>query len=71
MATAAKSASTAARKTSGRRDPPAVRLLKQDHREVEGWFDEYDQLEDDADKLELSSPRPRRATRTSTPWATA
>jgi len=31
----------------------AVRLLKQDHREVEGWFDEYEQLEADADKLEL------------------
>ena len=58
MATAAKSTSTA-RKSSGRkrrtarRDPLAVRLLKQDHREVEGWFDEYEQLEDDAEKLEL------------------
>jgi len=58
MATASKSTSTS-RKTSGRRrrtgrrDPLAVRLLKQDHREVEGWFDEYEQLEDDADKLEL------------------
>ena len=61
MAAAAKSASTSsARKTSGRkrrtarRDPLAVRLLKQDHREVEGWFDEYEQLEADAEKLELS-----------------
>lgn len=62
MATAAKSSaskSSSSRKSSGRkrrtsrRDPLAVRLLKQDHREVEGWFDEYEQLEDDADKLEL------------------
>jgi hypothetical protein len=51
--------STAARRSSGRnrrtgkRDPLAIRLLKQDHREVEGWFDEYEQLEDDAEKLEL------------------
>lgn len=58
MATASKSTSTS-RKTSGRRrrtgrrDPLAVRLLKQDHREVEGWFDEYEQLEDDAEKLDL------------------
>jgi hypothetical protein len=38
---------------TGRRDPLAVRLLKQDHREVEGWFDEYEQLDDDREKLEL------------------
>jgi hypothetical protein len=38
---------------TGRRDPLAIRLLKQDHREVEAWFDEYEQLEDDAEKLEL------------------
>lgn len=60
MATAAKSSSSSAsKKSSGRkrrsakRDPLAVRLLKQDHREVEGWFDEYEQLEADAEKLEL------------------
>lgn len=41
------------RRRTGRRDPLAVRLLKQDHREVEGWFDEFEQLEDDAEKLEL------------------
>ena len=46
-----------ARKTrrTGRRDPLAIRLLKEDHREVEGWFDEYEQLESDADKLKLFS----------------
>ena len=38
---------------TGRRDPLAIRLLKQDHREVEGWFDEYEQLEDEGEKLEL------------------
>jgi hypothetical protein len=56
-ATATKSASTkkasGRRRRSGRRDPLAVKLLKADHREVEGWFDEYEQLEDDAEKLEL------------------
>lgn len=62
MAAAAKSASAktaAARKSSGRkrrtarRDPLAITLLKKDHREVEGWFDEYEQLESDAEKLAL------------------
>jgi hypothetical protein len=38
---------------TGRRDPLAVRLLKKDHREVEGWFDEYEQLEEEQEKLEL------------------
>jgi len=38
---------------TGRRDPLAVSLLKQDHREVEGWFDEYEQLDSDAEKLAL------------------
>ena len=54
MATAATTAKSSKRtRRTGRRDPLAVRLLKQDHREVEGWFDEYEQLEDDAEKLEL------------------
>ena len=57
MATAAPKTS-AAQKTrrtrrTGRRDPLAVSLLKKDHREVEGWFDEYEQLDDDAEKLAL------------------
>jgi hypothetical protein len=49
------SARTRARRTrrTGQRDPLAIRLLKSDHREVEGWFDEYEQLEDQADKLKL------------------
>jgi hypothetical protein len=38
---------------TGRRDPLAVRLLKADHREVETWFDEYEQLEEEAEKLAL------------------
>ncbi len=55
MVAAAKSATAKTRRTrrTGRRDPLAVRLLKQDHREVEGWFDEYEQLEADAEKLAL------------------
>src|SRR5436190_8518934 len=60
MATTAKSSSsrskaTKARRTrrTGRRDPLAITLLKKDHREVEGWFDEYEQLEADAEKQAL------------------
>ncbi|HEX3889128.1 MAG TPA: hemerythrin domain-containing protein [Phenylobacterium sp.] len=51
--------STAHRTRSGRkrrtsrRDPMAVTLLKKDHREVEGWFDEYEQLEEESEKLAL------------------
>lgn len=43
-------AKTRRTRRTGRRDPLAITLLKQDHREVEGWFDEYEQLEDEADK---------------------
>src|SRR5215467_6142511 len=33
----------------------ALELLEQDHRQVEEWFDEYDELADDADrKAELA-----------------
>lgn len=38
---------------TNKRDPLAVSLLKKDHREVEGWFDEYEQLEAEAEKLAL------------------
>lgn len=38
---------------TGKRDPLAVRLLKQDHRQVEQWFDEFEQLDKPAEKLEL------------------
>jgi hypothetical protein len=50
-----KSAKSTARRTrrTGRRDPMAIQLLKKDHREVEHWFDEYEQLEDEREKLEL------------------
>ncbi len=58
MATAAtksgsSKATTRRTRRTGRRDPLAVTLLKKDHREVEAWFDEYEQLEDDAEKLAL------------------
>ena len=64
MATAAKSTAkskTASRaaprrtRRTGRRDPLAISLLKQDHREVETWFDEYEQLESDKERLALFS----------------
>jgi hypothetical protein len=38
---------------SGTRDPLTITLLKKDHRQVEEWFDEYEQLEASAEKLEL------------------
>jgi len=50
---AKKAAATRRRRRTGRRDPMAVKLLKQDHREVEGWFDEYEQLDEPKEKLEL------------------
>jgi len=53
--TQTKSTSTKTRRTrrTGRRDPLAISLLKKDHREVDGWFDEYEQLEADSEKLAL------------------
>ncbi|WP_454717198.1 hemerythrin domain-containing protein [Caulobacter segnis] len=60
MAAAAKSSSKTktakprkSTRRTGRRDPLAITLLKKDHREVEAMFDEYEQLEKDADKLAL------------------
>jgi hypothetical protein len=58
MATATTKASntnTKPRRTrrTSRRDPLAVTLLKKDHREVKEWFDEYEQLEAEAEKLAL------------------
>lgn len=38
---------------SGKRDPLAVTLLKKDHRQVEEWFDEYEQLEANDEKRAL------------------
>jgi len=58
MPTTHASRSKAAKKAAAtrrrrQRDPLAVKLLKQDHREVEGWFDEYEQLDQAREKLEL------------------
>src|SRR5690348_5948734 len=47
-----KSAKSGARRARSR-DPLAVKLLKEDHRQVERWFDEYEQLDDEREKLEL------------------
>jgi hypothetical protein len=49
-ATTAKSRRT---RRTRRRDPLTVSLLKKDHRQVEEWFDEYEQLEDEGEKLAL------------------
>jgi hypothetical protein len=35
------------------REPLSIKLLKQDHREVEKWFGQYEKLKSDKDKLEL------------------
>lgn len=48
----AKTKSGRTRRT-GRRDPLAISLLKKDHREVEAWFDEYEQLDEDGEKIAL------------------
>ena len=50
-----KSAKSKTRRTrrTGSRDPMAIKLLKADHREVEGWFDEYEQLEEAREKLAM------------------
>jgi hemerythrin superfamily protein len=59
MATTQSRTTTKAKARSGRtrrtasRDPMAVTLLKQDHRQVEGWFDEFEQLDAEGDKLAL------------------
>ncbi len=50
--TTSKTKSGRTRRT-GRRDPLAISLLKKDHREVATMFDEYEQLEGDAEKLAL------------------
>ena len=47
------SARTRRTRRTGRRDPLAIQLLKKDHREVEGWFDEYEQLESEKEKQAL------------------
>ena len=54
-AKSSKSSSTKSGRTrrTGKRDPMAIKLLKKDHREVEDMFDEYEQLEADAEKLAL------------------
>jgi hypothetical protein len=57
MATAA-SKSSSSRKSAGarrsRQEPLAIRLLKKDHREVERYFQDYEDLEEAAEKLALA-----------------
>ncbi len=52
-ATASKTAKPRRTRRTGRRDPLAIALLKKDHREVAAWFDEYEQLEAETEKLAL------------------
>src|SRR6478735_4872311 len=58
MVTTAKSTTGKAQRSrrtrrTGRRDPLAITLLKKDHREVAAMFEEYEQLEAEAEKLAL------------------
>ena len=50
--TSTKARSGRTRRTATR-DPFAVTVLKKDHREVEGWFDEFEQLDAESEKLVL------------------
>ena len=51
--TQAKKRTKAKPSRTGSRDPLAISLLKKDHREVGGWFDKYETLKADAEKLAL------------------
>lgn len=51
--TTAKSAKPRRTRRTARRDPLAISLLKKDHREVAAMFEEYEQLEGDAEKQAL------------------
>lgn len=57
MAAAPKKSSRTARKTERQASKPmdAVKLLKADHREVEGYFKQYEELEDDREKQALAT----------------
>lgn len=56
MATASKSAPAkkSAKPAAKRSVPDAVALLKADHREVEGWFEEFEKTRSDAKKAKLA-----------------
>ena len=49
----AKAAKPRRTRRTGARDPVAISLLKKDHRQVEVWFDEYEQLHSEAEKRDL------------------
>ena len=53
---AARAAARATQRTSKPQSAPqdAIALLEADHREVDGWFDDYEALESDADKKVLA-----------------
>ena len=49
----AKTPKTRRTRRTGARDPLAISLLKKDHRQVTDWFDEYEQLDADDEKLSM------------------
>ncbi|WP_206240106.1 hemerythrin domain-containing protein [Novosphingobium terrae] len=48
------SRSTRKATTAAKRPPDAIKLLKDDHKEVKAWFTQYDKADDDAQKQELA-----------------
>jgi hypothetical protein len=50
---AAPKAKSGRKRRTSQRDPLAISLLKADHRQVAAWFEEYEQLEEDSEKLAL------------------
>lgn len=50
---AARTAKPRRTRRTGARDPLAITLLKKDHRQVDAWFEEYEQLDSDEDKSAL------------------
>jgi hemerythrin superfamily protein len=51
--TKAKKSTKAKPSRAGFREPLAITLLKKDHREVGGWFDKYEKLKANTEKLSL------------------
>lgn len=45
---------TRTKKTAAKASPDAIALLKADHREVEGWFEEFEGTNSDSKKQKLA-----------------
>jgi len=54
MAKSKTASATKQSKNGTDKSPDAIRLLRADHREVKGWFKDYEKLEDDEAKQDLA-----------------